>query len=206
MKNGSKKFNKEEAQRYWRDPPDKANKPQAYATMAEKTQLRSQKLVEILESHVRKDARVLEIGCNAGRNLAALQERGYAHLDGIDINPQAHAVLVKNFPRLSEAMRFHAGSAEDILPSFRDNYFDCIFTMAALVHIAPESDAVFDEMCRCVGTHILLVEMEWKTDSSRHFTRLYREIFESRGFQQIEEVSPYPGVPKSYVGRLFKRL
>ena len=100
-------------------------------------------IIEYWLSDVPRDARVLEIGCNIGNQLAALQRAGFSHLYGIDI--QRHAIKKSHecFPDLDTIV----GSAFDL--PFRDRFFDLVFTNNVLIHIAPSDiGEVFKEMER----------------------------------------------------------
>ena len=73
---------------FWRSP-DAANQPADYRDAPDRTAF----LVGLVERHVAKDAPILELGCNVGRNLNALALAGYTHLTGVEINPDAVTLL-----------------------------------------------------------------------------------------------------------------
>ena len=80
---------------------------------------------------VNKEARILEVGCNAGNQLVLLQKMGFKNLTGVEINPDAVQVA-----RSRVSNPIFTGSASD-LSLFDNNYFDLIFTSGVLIHINP---------------------------------------------------------------------
>ncbi len=56
----------EQVHEYWRAPPDANNAAHRYA---EVSPARSEALVQVVERYVPKQGKILEVGCNAGRNL-----------------------------------------------------------------------------------------------------------------------------------------
>ena len=105
---------------------------------------------------VSKEARVLEVGCNVGRNLARLHDSGWAHLEGVEISPHAVRMLRETYPQLSES-QIHVGAAEDVLPDMESDRFDLVFTMAVLEHLHPDSRGVFSEIAR-LAPNVLAIE------------------------------------------------
>ncbi|MDN5767001.1 MAG: class I SAM-dependent methyltransferase [Humibacillus sp.] len=137
------------------------------------------------------DARILEVGCNVGRNLAYLVDHGYSHVEGVEISPHAVELLRETYPQLSDTS-IHLGSAEDILPSLADDSFDLVFTMAVIEHIHPSSTQVFDEIVR-IGKSVLAIEPPGRT-SHRQYPHDVPQIFASRGLRLVssQPMSSFP--------------
>lgn len=182
---------------YWRDPPDANNLPVRYAHV---DMARTDFLVAKIARHFSTSASIMEIGCNAGRNLAGLYRAGFKNLSAIEISEKAVSQMRRSFPELSE-VTIDIAPAEEAIK--RAGQFDLIFTLAVLEHIHYDSDWVMDEMALRAG-HILVIEDENQI-STRHFPRNYRREFEKRGFRQIEEQAAPPGLSKSFTYRLFAR-
>lgn len=181
---------------YWRNPPEK-NAPEQYLTDGKSR--RSQSLLGILqELGVGKKDSILEIGCNAGRNLRHLWDAGYHRLYGIEINPSA----VKLMSRQNPDMRVHkaVGPVEELLEGHPT--VDVIFTMAVLMHIHPDSDFIFGLMARKARKLILTIENENFT-GPRHFGRNYQEIFEGLGMHQVHYSTGLFGLNLDYCARAF---
>jgi SAM-dependent methyltransferase len=187
---------------YWREPWDGRNGPRTY--VADAANERSRFLVDLLGRHVPTTASVLEIGCNAGRNLKHLHDAGYRHLSGLDISPEAVALMRGTYPDLA-AVPVTVAPMEEALPDLDDDAFDAVFTMAVLEHVHPDSAWVFGEMARIAGT-VVTVEDE-QLQSWRHFPRNYRTIFEAMGLAQVEEFDcrKVKGLGRRFVARVFVR-
>jgi pseudaminic acid biosynthesis-associated methylase len=97
---------------------------------------------------------VLEVGCNLGRNLAAL----------VQMVPDVHAVepnlevmeSARANPVLTAA-RIQAGTAFDL--PYEDRSIDLVFTSGVLIHIAPEDlPKAVDEIVRVARHYVLCIE------------------------------------------------
>ena len=159
----------------WRRPvQSEGNTPADYATYTNRSEL-----LEELLADTPKDSRILEVGCNVGRNLAHLADVGYSRLEGVEINPHAVALLRQTYPQLAD-VPIHVGPAEDVLPGLEP--FDLVFTMAVLMHLHPSSDSVLDEIAR-LGSRVLVIE----PSGQMQFQRDLRKEFTSRGMTLVEE-------------------
>ncbi|HEY3163644.1 MAG TPA: class I SAM-dependent methyltransferase [Candidatus Limnocylindrales bacterium] len=185
---------------YWRDPPD-GNVPASYRDRPE----RSAYLVELVRRHVAPGSRILEIGCNVGRNLHYLYEAGYTELSGIEISAAAVDALRASYPDTAARAAVQVAAAEEALPGFADGAFDLVFTMAVLEHIHPESEWLFDEIRRIDARHLITIEDE-RSKSWRHYPRDYGAIFGGRGFEELwtEPVPAETGLPSGFRARLFQ--
>jgi len=129
-------------------------------------------------------ARILEVGCSSGTQLALLQELGFRNLYGIDVNRSA----ISYGQRARMGLNLILGSALDI--PFKDNFFDLVFTSGVLIHIPPAVlPLTLSEIYRCTSNYIWGYEyfadepvavnyrghqeMLWKQD----FCGAYRERF-----------------------------
>lgn len=125
--------------------------------------------------------RVLEFGCNVGRNLLAIQSRDRnVRLTGVDVNAVAVA-----YGRRTWRLDLKVGDAA-WLAEQPDDAFDVIFTVSVIDHL-PEPDAALEQMAR-VSPVLLLLE-PWLGREGK----VKREV--------IEKTSPY-----SYSWNLPKRL
>jgi 2-polyprenyl-3-methyl-5-hydroxy-6-metoxy-1,4-benzoquinol methylase len=169
---------------YWQNPTG-GNQPECYLAEEETLQKRSRYLVSLLERLAKPDARILEIGCNAGRNLSHLFEAGYRNLEAIEISENAVALLRKSFPEMASQIRVHCTPVEEIIKTFPDGAFDVVFTMAVLEHVHTASEWIFPEMVRITKGLLITIEDE-RGLSWRHFPRNYQSIFEPLGVRQVE--------------------
>ena len=180
---------------YWRKPPA-PNKPSSY--LSDERNGRSQFLVDWVDRlHLPKDAPLLELGCNAGRNLSHLWRQGYRDLSAIEINPQAVDLLHATF--LEMEVKILVGTIEehiDQLPRY-----SLIFTVAVLVHLHPSSAWIFQKMAE--RTKYLITIEDEATNHGRHIARNYRRIFEGLGMKQVLYQRSVPGMNQAYVARMF---
>lgn len=168
---------------YWRRPDDGANDPELYIEGAQRSAL----LLRLVAQHVAdQDARILELGCNVGRNLEALRAAGYGALEGVEISQPALDLLAKTHPELAEAATLRCGTIEATLPQLPADHFDLVYTMAVLEHVHPDSaDEVFEQMVRVAKRHVFTIEDE-ACASWRHFPRDYGEIFAKLGLEVVD--------------------
>ncbi len=159
---------------------------------------------------VKKDDRILELGCNAGGNLSRLRALGYTNLAGVDINPLALDTLRREHPDLAAAADLTLGPFEQELPQMAAGSADCVFTMAVGIHIHPASHLVFREMARIAKSHVCVLESE-VANGRYTFARNYKRVFERLGCRQVREERidrrSHPEVSRDYdgyVARLFR--
>ena len=192
------KGSKEELHRYWSSPPSKGNQPQAYAKPAD----RSDYLLDVLKRAGVSDGSVLEVGCNVGRNLNALQASGYGPLTAIEINSNALEEMKKTFPNPYNSARLFNSTIEDTIPTLRDKEFDVTFSMAVLLHIHPDSEWILEHMVRVTRSILVVIESE---DQSNYkiFPRDYSSIFKSLGVTELFS-EPSPGTLTGYTTRVFQ--
>ncbi|MDQ0349018.1 class I SAM-dependent methyltransferase [Ancylobacter vacuolatus] len=173
---------------FWQTRAPEGNVPEDYLRPVE----RSRALLALI-SDVPKTAKILEIGCNIGRNLAFLHDAGYRDVRGIEISRHAVGLLRENYPQLKHS-DIRIGAAEDVLPTFGDGEFDLVFTMAVLEHIHPQSQLVFDNMAR-ITSHILCIEPKRGHASSRQYPHDLKALFKARGFECTRQI-PMWDVPE----------
>jgi SAM-dependent methyltransferase len=182
---------------FWRQESPEGNDPRTYINHLG----RSKALLELI-SDVPRDARVLEIGCNVGRNLAYLVDNGYENVEGVEINPHAVELLRETYPQLAYAT-VHVGAAGGVLPGIPSDSFDLVFTMAVIEHIHPDEANVFDELIR-IGHQILTIEPR-RTDSQRSYPWNVTRLFTSRGMVHVSRrpMSEFPSVARDWRMRAF---
>lgn len=191
----------DEIHSYWKHP-DKNNRAKGYLSAPE----RSQYLMGLMNKFVSKEAKILEIGCNVGRNLNYLYKAGFKNVSGIEINADAVEILKESYPEMAAHATIYNAPVEEAIKKLKDSEFDVIFTMAVLVHIHPKSEWIFKEMTRSTKNMIITIEDEsWI--SWRHFPRNYKKLFTSLGMKQIfkEVCFDVSGLGWTYKTRIFKK-
>ena len=115
---------------------------------------------DLLERHVGRDARVLEVGCSVGRHLAHLLDHGFDRLTSIEVNDEAFAVMRETYPDLAERGTFHRDAVENVLPDLATDAVDATFSVETLQHIHPDAEWVFAELARVTADLVVTVENE----------------------------------------------
>jgi len=94
--------------------------------------------------------KILEVGCNRGHNLVALDMIGSYELHGIDPNEYALG-LTSCKAKLTKADAFN-------IP-YPDSYFDLVFTCVVLMHITTQDlPKTIQEICRVSNKYVLIIE------------------------------------------------
>jgi pseudaminic acid biosynthesis-associated methylase len=125
--------------------------------------------------------RILEIGCNRGHNLVALEELfPEALVAGVEPNSYALGIARRSGKRLSTLQ----GDLFDI--PFKDGFFDLVLTRGVLIHVAlADLPDALNEIWRVSRRYILCAEyfaeqetvipyrghddLLWKRDFRRHY-------------------------------------
>jgi len=191
-------------QLYWSNPKDKPNKPESYV----KAELikRSAFLYSLLSPLVNKTNSILEIGCNAGRNLNYLLGKGYLNLAGIEINENALKLMNKVYPKInSKNTEIFSSSIENTVPMIENKSVDVTFSLAVLMHLPYESNFIFKELARITKKYIIIIEDEKMELCSTHFPRDYKQIFERLRFKEIKNGKCPVKDLEGYTWRVFKK-
>lgn len=129
---------------------------------------------EIMEKYrIRKDGRLLEIGCGEGRDASAVLAEGYP-LEATDVSPEAIDYCRRNCPQYADRFR-----VLDCLTQRAEGTFDFIYAVAVIHMLVPDEDR--DGFYRFIREHlkengVALIcsmgdgETEFHTDISTAFT------------------------------------
>ena len=126
---------------------------------------------------------VLEVGCNAGWNLTALQQAApWCSPRGLDINTPAIAKAG------AAGLKGYVGTAKDALPNWAGD-FELVFTAGVLIHVSPEDiDQMMKNIVTLSNRWVLAVEYESEAEAEvlyrgekdmlwkRPFGRLYQDM------------------------------
>lgn len=153
---------------------------------------RSQTILNALGPRLTKDDRILEIGCNTGRNLNHLWQAGYRHLSGMEISEHAVERMRVEYPALAQ-VTVETGPAEASIKRHAAKSIDLVFTMATLEHLHPQSRYLFDEVARVARKYVLAIEpreghrshMQYPWDIAAEYTRAGLTLIESKPWSSI---------------------
>lgn len=188
--------------KYWLNPNDR-NDPENY--LEPSGWLRSVQLYELLRDIAPPESnpKILELGCNVGRNLMLLRFGGYQSLTGIELNENAVTIMRRTFQDANK-INIQIGEIEKRIYDLKTESFDIIFTMAVLQHLPPESEHIFKQIIRVMRGYLVTIEDEGQV-SWRHFPRRYDRVFVKLGLKQIKVVKKLNGLGKSFICRVFKK-
>ena len=174
---------------YWKDPEhftnfgdEDNNNPDTYIACPEK----DKDLTDIVKKYCSETDKILEIGCNVGRNLDCLYRAGFTNLSGLDINKEALKLGIKTFPDTVGKIDLIHSSIEDLMWRPTGDTYDMIFTMGVLMHLHPTSMWVTTLFYQRTNKFLITAEDEWEY-SNKAIPRNYKTIFEQSGFTQVEE-------------------
>lgn len=196
-----KQKSRDELHNYWRKPSDVGNFPNAYIKPIQ----RSRFLYNCISKYSDNNAKILELGCNVGRNLNYLFEAGYKHLTAIEISENAIKTLKETYPKMARELDIYHSTIEDAITKFNKGQFHIVYTMAVLEHIHTDSEWIFREIARITKSYLITIEDE-SSISDRHFPRNYKNIFEPLGFVQVQEnLCLESGLGGSFRLRVFRK-
>jgi SAM-dependent methyltransferase len=187
------------------------NEKKLDAILGSNVEAKSNYMVDVAKNIVglNTDAKIIEVGCNAGRTLNKFYQAGFRNLHGLDISYEAIKKMEKTFPDVRRSTTIHLGLAESVMDSLRDEYFDLCYSIAVLMHIHPDSiGGVCANMAR-VSRAIIIFESEYVESVDYNWARDYEEIFCNFGMKQVKKlddelIHKLLGKTK-YAGRVFKR-
>jgi len=184
----SKKFVKnvslDQAHDYWKTTTDQFNSPEAYLNASIESANLILSLIE--KAGVTKNDKILDLGCNVGRTMNYLYNRGYRNLSGIDISTRAIDLMMKSYPDMAMNSTIYNESFEIFFKDTRALHFDCIFTCGVLMHVHKDSEWIFEKIVRLTDK---LITFEDETGiAKKNFPRNYKTLFESLGMKQTHEI------------------
>lgn len=152
--------------------------------------------------------RVLDLGCNVGRELNHLWGLGYRNLTGVEIGEEPVRAMREVFPEMASGSRIINDSMTDAIRNFKDAEFDLVYAHGSLISLSAREQFVYDEMVRVTRAIIMTMENEW---SGMLFPRDFGAVFTRRGMQSILEqevpvVNPETGRVKKTMLRVFKKI
>jgi pseudaminic acid biosynthesis-associated methylase len=156
-----------------RNAPDWRLRTPAFSTMLQGLQLK----------------RVLEVGCNRGHNLQSVLEVLAEPAEIFGVEPNAYALKLA---RATSAWTFPVpGNAFDL--PFKDEYFDLVFTVTVLIHIAPDDlPRALKEIERVSRRYILIAEYFSEEDTVIEY-RGHRDLLWKRNFLKHSQMQ-FPGL------------
>ena len=158
--NKNERLSKDEAWNFWKNTKDKdddrsKNSPNNYIQGIEK----SIYLADLIAKYLDKESRILEIGCNVGRNLNFLLNNNFKNLSGIEINKNAVGLCKKTYTALSSLDTFNIYNAKlyNFLPKHK-NLYDVVFTLAVMMHIDDNEREIIYDYLEKYAKYVIFIE------------------------------------------------
>lgn len=154
------------------------HRPEHYTEIDRKTVL----LADWVEKYAGRDASVLDLCCNSGRNLVELWRRGFRDLHGVDINRHAIEHSKRYAPDIQGDAKLVAAPLEEYLPGLPAKGFDvCISRGTSVEYVAPDFPLV-REICRVTRRYCIL----HLKPSAPPYPRFWGYEFRREGFALAE--------------------
>lgn len=132
------------------------------------------------------EASILDLGCNCGRHLNALVERGFTNLFGVDIGRAALDHMDVAFPILKSHASVNHMSFQEFLSIADTNAYEIIFSHGATVELVHPSFPLVKEMARVAKEYVILVIQE----NGHSYPRFWTYEFQRVGFVLVKFVCP----------------
>jgi SAM-dependent methyltransferase len=134
-----------------------------------------------------KNASLLDVGCNTGRHVIYLAERGYRNLTGVDAMGEAISFFSQRAPDVFRNARINHDLFQRFLSRQADRSFDLSYSHGATIELVHPSFDVVRHLTRVTRSHICLLLHQ------RHgFRRHWFEQFARNGFELIHDQAVPP--------------
>jgi SAM-dependent methyltransferase len=147
----------------------------------------SQILVDqVLARAQSKDDKFLDIGCNCGRFMDAIANKGYKNLYGVDISQKALNYMPEWFPALKDVAKVECDVFQRYLLNRKTQEFDITYSHGATLELVHPSFPLIKEVCRVTKNYVVLVINE----NQNRYPRFWEYEFMRQGFVPVEILRP----------------
>jgi SAM-dependent methyltransferase len=133
------------------------------------------------------NAAILDMGCNVGRHLNFLHERGYRNLLGVDFNSTALSEMVLRYPQMYADTRLYEMSFQEFLTKV-DEPVDVAYTRGATFELVHPSFPLIKRVCERVRQHVVLAINE----AGHYYPRCWEYEFARQGFELKKLTRHFP--------------
>jgi SAM-dependent methyltransferase len=127
-----------------------------------------------------REAPILDLGCNCGRHLTHLAERGYRNLTGVDAMRSALALFAERAPEVFHKADVHRDLFQRFLQRQPDGRFAVTYSHGSTIELIHPSFDIVAHMSRVTQRHICLILNE-----NEVYRRAWIEQFARTGFTLI---------------------
>ena len=122
--------------------------------------------------------KTLDLGCNSGRHLNSLNNKGYKNLYGVDIMEKAFQHFKKEFPETFKVVNLEKNFIQRYLINTNSNFYDTLYTIGATIELIHPSFDVIGQMCRVTKKNIIILIQP----DAHNYPRYYQLEFLRHGF------------------------
>jgi ubiquinone/menaquinone biosynthesis C-methylase UbiE len=122
--------------------------------------------------HLRRNVRILDVGCGEGGGLAYLLKKGYTNLSGAEISNERAKRANKKLPERINIKLIN----KDSKLKYRNGYFDVVMSLAVIEHVN-DVDIFLSELKRVLKPEgILIISSDCYTWRILEFLHLHRSV------------------------------
>jgi SAM-dependent methyltransferase len=143
-------------------------------------------LTKVLEFAKSKDSSVLDLGCNSGRHLEYLHNKGLRNLTGVDIMKSALLYFQERCPEAFRDSQIHHDFFQHFLRNTVDKKFEIVYSVGATIELVHPSFDIIGNICRVAQNYVVLLVQE----NSHSYPRFYVTEFIKNRFKLIHSLRP----------------
>lgn len=143
-------------------------------------------LEKVLEYANSIESPVLDLGCNSGRHLEYLHNKGLRNLSGVDIMKSALLYFQERCPEAYKDSKIHHDFFQHFLRITVDKKFEIVYSVGATIELVHPSFDIISDMCRVAQSYVILLVQE----NSHSYPRFYVTEFRKNLFNLIHSVRP----------------
>jgi len=146
----------------------------------------------VARAAVSPDAPILDLGCNVGRHLDDLRQRGFTNLTGVDAMSAALERMSAAFPDTAKTAKLHHDLFQRFLRRQNDLSFDVLYSHGATIELVHPSFDIVKHMCRVTANYVILILNETYLQL---YPRFWTYEFARNGFFLREARRPVGDIP-----------
>ncbi len=135
-------------------------------------------LGEIISIEPNKHAAILDMGCNVGRHLNYLYEKGYKNLHGVDFSRKAIDDMKERYPLMYSNITISEASFKEYLKS-APYMMDIVYTRGATFELVHPLYPLIKNVCQIAKKYVVMVISE----TGHAYPRFWEYEFAREGFE-----------------------
>lgn len=150
-------------------------------------------LDEVFNNVSSKNAPILDLGCNNGRHLEYLYNKGLKNLTGVDVMKEALLLFQNRRQEVYSNIKLYHDFFQRFLTKTPDKQFEIVYSVGATIEIVHPSYDIIRQVCRITKKTIILLLHE----NAHNYPRFYEQEFIRHGFFLTHFVRPIAATPIS---------